>query len=580
MRFIFAIISFVLAAVMIGYGIAQRTILAEPDEVAISTVISSTAPVTVIDGATLNAFDGSQTLTINGGDQVFAAYGRTSDVLAWVGDTTYNALSFDSAAGAFASKVVPGAQKTVPNPSSSDLWIDDYKKNQTLTLTVNVPDDISFIIVSDGKQPAPSSIRLSWPLDNSTPWSGPLILGGAVALILGLGLLLWATNHMRSGRGPRRKPQKLPKVPRKRSIKSSSRRALPASAGGRRRGMIAVPLVLASAIALSACTPNGAVPAAVVPSPSASASNGPDASAPPPPAVSTRQVARIISRISAVATKADATRDATLLATRFSGAALELRLANYAIRGADGAQPGLPAIPDGPVKLVLPQQTDLWPRTVLAVIQDAKDNTIPPLALFLVQVDARSDYKVSYAITLEPSAKLDNLAPANIGAPRLDPDSNLLKMSPTDVALAYGDILEKDVDSPSYLDFEKNGDSLRTSVGLANKQQTAAALPPTAKISFGHVIGPADAIALATNDAGAIIAVNLNETTTVAPVEAGAAVNPTGAVKALSGIAVSTKGVVATYGDQLLFYVPPAGSDGKIILLGYSQGLVSAKELG
>jgi hypothetical protein len=578
-RFVLAIISFVLAAVMIGYGIAQRTILAEPDEAAISTVISSTAAVTVIDGATLNAFDGSQTLTISGSDEVFAAYGRTSDVLAWVGDTTYNALSYDSTAGAFTSTVVPGAEKTVPDPNGSDLWIDDYKKNQTLTLTVNVPEDISFIIVSDGTQPAPSNIRLSWPLDNSTPWSGPLIIGGAIALILGLGLLLWATNHMRSGRGPRRKPQKLPKVPRKRSIKSSSRRALPVSASGRRRGMIAVPLVLAGALALSACSAGG-IPTALAPSPSASSSGEPDASAPPPPAVSTRQVDRIISRISAVATKADAARDSTLIATRFSDAALELRLANYAIRGADGAQPGLAAIPDGPVKLVLPQQTDLWPRTVLAVIQDDKDDTIPPLALFLVQADARSDYKVSYAITLEPSAKLDNLAPANIGAPRLDPDSNLLKMSPTDVALAYGDILEKDVDSPSYLDFDKSGDSLRTSVGLANKQQTAAALPATAKISFGHLIGPADAIALATNDAGAIIAVNLNETTTVAPVEAGAAVNPTGAVKALSGIAVSTKGVVATYGDQLLFYVPAAGSDGKIVLLGYSQGLVSAKELG
>ena len=580
MRFVLAIISFVLAAVMIGYGIAQRTILAEPNEVAISTVISSTAPVTVIDGATLNTFVGSQTLTINGSDQVFAAYGRTSDVLAWVGDTTYNALSYDSTAGAFTSKVVPGAQKTVPDPNGSDLWIDDYKKNKTLTLTVKVPQDISFVIVSDGTQAAPSNIRLSWPLDNSTPWSGPLIIGGAVALILGLGLLLWATNHMRSGRGPRRKPQKLPKVPRKRSLRSSSRRVTPISASGRRRGMIAIPLVLASAIALSACSPAANLRAAVVPSPSASSSGAPDASTPPPPAVTARQMGRIISRISAVATKADATRDASLIATRFSGAALELRLANYAIRGADGAQPGLPAIPDGPVKLVLPQQTDLWPRTVLAVIQDAKDDTIPPLALFLVQADPRSDYKVGYAITLEPSAKLDNLAPANIGAPRLDPLSNLLKMSPTDVALAYGDILEKDVNSPSYLDFQKEGDSLRTSVGLATKQQAAAALPPTAKITFGHLIGLADPIALATNDAGAIIAVNLDETTTVAPVEAGAAVNPGGAVKALSGIAVSTKGIVATYGDQLLFYVPPTGSDGKIILLGYSQGLVSAKELG
>jgi hypothetical protein len=28
-----------------------------------------------------------------------------------------------------------------------------------------------------------------------------------------------------------------------------------------------------------------------------------------------------------------------------------------------------------------------------------------------------------------------------------------------------------------------------------------------------------------------------------------------------------------------MFYIPPAGSDGKIILLGYSQGLVSATEI-
>ena len=104
--------------------------------------------------------------------------------------------------------------------------------------------------------------------------------------------------------------------------------------------------------------------------------------------------------------------------------------------------------------------------------------------------------------------------------------------------------------------------------------------PTTASVSFSHGIGPADPIALATNDAGAIVAVNLLEATTVAPVEAGAAVNPTGQVKALSGISVSTKGVVATYSDQLLFYVPPAGSDAKIILLGYSQGLITATEIG
>jgi len=145
--------------------------------------------------------------------------------------------------------------------------------------------------------------------------------------------------------------------------------------------------------------------------------------------------------------------------------------------------------------------------------------------------------------------------------------------------MAYGDILEKDVDSASYLEFDKTGDSLRTAVGLAYKQSVKSSLPSTASVTFGHAIGPATAIALATNNAGAIVAVNLNEITTVKPVEAGAAINPTGAVKALSGVAVSTTGVAATYGDQLLFFIPAAGSDAKIVLLGYSQGLVIAKEL-
>jgi hypothetical protein len=574
-RFVLAIISFVVAALMIGFGIAQRTILAEPDKVVASTTVASDAAVTVIDGATLNAFDGSQTLTIAGPGQVFAAYGRTSDVLAWIGDTTYTAVSIDPETRELTSEVVSGEATEVPDPNGSDLWLDDYVKDQTLTLTVNVPEDISFIIASDGVEPAPTDLAVSWPVDNSTPWAGPLIVGGAIVLLVGIGFLIWATNHMRSTRGPRRKMPKVPKKP----VYKPSRRAVDTPASGRRRGMIAVPVVLIGALTLSGCSadfwPN--LDAEASPSPS---STMPAASELSPPAVTVRQIERIIARISAVTTEADANRDAALLETRFDGPALELRLANYTIRGNDPTIAGLPAIPEGPVKVTLPQQTDSWPRTVFVVIQDDKDATIPPVALFLEQADPRSDYKVTYAITLEPAAVLPDVAPASVGAARLAADTGLLSMTPTEVALAYGDILDKDVDSDNYLDFEAEGDSLRVAVGLNAKDQIRANLPTTASVSFSHGIGPADPIALATNDAGAIVAVNLLEATTVAPVEAGAAVNPTGQVKALSGISVSTKGVVATYSDQLLFYVPPAGSDAKIILLGYSQGLITATEIG
>jgi hypothetical protein len=574
-RFVLAIISFVLAAVMIGYGIAQRTVLLEPDQVAVSTVVSTGTAVTVVDGATLNAFPGIQTLSVKGDGKVFAAYGRTADVVAWLGDTTYTKIGYDEKANSLTSSVVAGKATEVPDPAGSDLWFGEFSNDGAVLATVNVPADVSFIVISDGKLPAPANLRLYWPLDNSTPWAAPLIVGGAVILIVGLGFLLWATNHMRSGRGPRRKAQQMPKVPRKRALKPQSRKAIDAPASGRRRGMIAVPIALAAVLALNACSTS--VTPASIPAPSDSAAS--PVSSLEPPAVTTRQVERIISKVSAVTTKADTDRDSKLIATRFSGAALELRLANYAIRGVDPSIGALPAIPDGPVKLTLPQQTQSWPRTVFAVIQNEKDTKVPPMAVFLEQADPRSDYKVSYAITLEPSVQLPDVAPANVGASRLAPDSGLLKLTPTDAAMAYGDILEKDVDSASYLEFDKTGDSLRTAVGLAYKQSVKSSLPSTASVTFGHAIGAATAIALATNNAGAIVAVNLNEITTVKPVEAGAAINPTGAVKALSGVAVSTTGVAATYGDQLLFFIPAAGSDAKIMLLGYSQGLVIAKEL-
>jgi hypothetical protein len=580
-RFVLAIISFVLAAVMIALGIAQRTVFAQADQVALSTTIATDAPVTVIEGDTLNAFAGSQRLELSGSDAIFTAYGRTNDVLAWVGDTDYTVVSYDAETGELTNDLVAGAESEVPNPAGSDLWLQEYTGESSLRVTVNVPDSISFIIVSDGVAPAPTDVSLTWPVDNTTPWSGPLIVGGAVVLLIGLVLLLWATNHMRSSRGPRRKPQKMPKVPRKRLYKPV-RKTIEKPSTGRRavtKSVAIVPVFLTAGLVLSGCSADfwpdlGPQPVA----PSATATTAAEDAQLDPPAATARQVERIVAQISETTAQADAAKDTALLETRFSGAALELRIASYAIQTADSSIAGLAAIPAGPVELTLPQQTDTWPRSVFAVIQP-EDDTVAPVALFLEQADPRANYKVSYAITLEPSEGIPDVAPANIGAPPLAVDSQLLRVAPEDVTLAYSDILQTGLESDSYLDFEEDGDTLRQAV-TEYQNSIKGSLPATATAAFGYAVGPATPIALATNDAGALVAVNLYETTTVTPVEEGAAVNPSGQVKALSGLAISTKGVIATYSDQLLFYVPPAGGDAKIVLLGYSQGLVKAGEVG
>ncbi|WFR66406.1 hypothetical protein P9139_16400 [Curtobacterium flaccumfaciens] len=107
-----------------------------------------------------------------------------------------------------------------------------------------------------------------------------------------------------------------------------------------------------------------------------------------------------------VAKKADAARDAKVAAERFTGAALDLREANYTIRGKDSDVDAPPAISAEQVCVALPQQTDSWPRTVFAVVAEDCDAKSAPQALTLVQDSARDDYKVAYDVSLEAAAKI------------------------------------------------------------------------------------------------------------------------------------------------------------------------------
>jgi hypothetical protein len=275
---------------------------------------------------------------------------------------------------------------------------------------------------------------------------------------------------------------------------------------------------------------------------------------------------------------ADTKGDAKLAATRLDGPALQLRTANYTARAADSTIPALPTIPNWDVEIALPQQSDSWPRAVFTVIADASDKKAAPIGMMLVQASPRENYKVEYLVNLE--LDIPNVAPATLGAGRQPNDNKLGLLAPSDLAAAYGDILIKGDASKNNDLFSATGDKLRTAVGHDYKTQKASQLPTTAAIAYTNGPGKGESISFATNDSGQLVAVDLDDVETVTPTEAGAAINPTGAVKALSGLGQSVKGIVSTYGIQLLFYVPPASATGKKIqLLGFAQGLIAASEV-
>jgi hypothetical protein len=272
--------------------------------------------------------------------------------------------------------------------------------------------------------------------------------------------------------------------------------------------------------------------------------------------------------------------DESLLRSRFSGPALEQRLANYAIRSKKADEPVPVPVPANNVILALPQATDTWPRTVYAIVQNKDVEGAPTQALFLVQETPRENYTVRYAMNIVSSEPLPEVAPAGIGAARLEPDVKLLTMRPADVAAAYADVLAKGDASEFAEAFQKEGDSVRDQFGPAVQDKAKADLGPTGTIDFVKKAGAAEPIALATIDSGAIVAVNINEVETTKPTDPRASLKVNGgATAALLGLAETKKGVESVYSDQALFYVPPVNSGHKVVLLGFDQQLVSAKEL-
>ncbi len=184
MRFVLAIVAFVVAAVMIVAGIAQRTIFAPPSQIAVSATVGGDARYIVIDSAVLNAHPGQQTLSLAGAPDAktqMVAYGRTADVKSWLGDQKYAAVSYRAGSGDLTVKTVTPKASTDsgstdgstatpaptdtptpaatagstavatpgPDPAGSDLWLEEYDGQDAQLTKMNVPSGVSVIIQQD-----------------------------------------------------------------------------------------------------------------------------------------------------------------------------------------------------------------------------------------------------------------------------------------------------------------------------------------------------------------------------------------------------------------------------------------------
>jgi hypothetical protein len=614
-RFVLAIATFVVAALMIGLGIAQHTFLAGPDRITATTSSAGGAAYTVISGKTLNAHPGLQDTVARGDGEVFAAFGPTTDVEAWVGSSPYTRVAVDET-GELTSEVVrpesttptpapsasadaegaapaeTAAPATVTDPRGSDLWLSEQTGEGELSLSTRLPDDVSMLIATDGTAPAPADVTLSWPSEGESPWVLPLVIGGIVLLVVGLVLYLLALRHLRRSRGPRRNlpPRGGPRIPRigpaaRRAALTAGTGTAPAAPRRGRRGMIALPVLVVTGLALSGCSAQGA-PAALTadaaatptPTPTSSLDAARQAEDADPPVVTEGQAARIVSRVSEVATAADQALDAAQLAPRFAGPALQERTSDYQVRKAKPDIAGVPAIPAGDLQLTLPQATVTWPRTIAAVVKDPDADDAPTLSLTLVQDSPRENYRVLYAMPISTTAALPDVAPAAIGAARLAPDVKLLAVQPDQLSAAYADVLNKGDQSEFAGLFDATDDGVRAQ-DAKRKVDFPASIGETGTVEFSATADPATPVAMSTVESGALVSVAVDLGIVAKPTTEGAKVNANPEVQAITGLTDSAKGFDTVRTAQMLMYVPPVNSGEKIRLYASSTHITSAKEL-
>ena len=176
----------------LGVGIGLRTVWLPSDQVSATASLPQPGAVVTTAPGLLEARPGPVTVSARakGGGPVLLAVGREGDVKAFVQGATGRTLTgFDADnEQRLTSAALPAGQGTaspLPNPASSDLWVQREAGTGSACLVYEQPDGRWLLVAAgDGSSPAPDTVTLTWPRQVSTPWSLPLIVAGLVLLIV------------------------------------------------------------------------------------------------------------------------------------------------------------------------------------------------------------------------------------------------------------------------------------------------------------------------------------------------------------------------------------------------------------
>ena len=563
MRFLAAALVFLISTASLLYGIAMQTVWAPETEVQHSISFDSSSKYALLEPELIGAYGETVDVRIAGDERTKLISGRESDLRAWLEGTDW----------ALTSLLVNPNQETSnlfrrsfsgDNPPNSitgfDVFISEQDGAELLEQTITYQPGIAYIIASDGVNPVPASLRMTWQVEPPEVLSGPFLGVSVVGYLLSFLILVSAIRKQNFR--PRRTGPKLPKPPAARKALSSKFLNPTPKRKGRRAKFVAIGL---SAALLTGCVPQ-------YPDPSLSPNPPEEQSV---PSLNQLQFENILSEITAATTEGDESVNRELLDSRLAGPSLAFRSAYYTLLNrSDEITPPKP-ISDR-LQLALPTKTESWPRVAMMVVGEGTADS-PLQALFIRQDSVRENYRLWYNIELLPNIEFPEVPALEAGSVPIEQDSGFLNFRVSGLVPAVGNLIDYGLDSISVNLIDPNNQYIAQAsdnlLALKNSLENA-------EVRTDHELGDENIIQLATTDAGALVAFFMIDQTQIAPTEVAEAiaVDP-GPEQVLLGSEASATGVETRYGTMLLAHIPAAESDRRVRILGASQVLLSVTRL-
>ena len=565
MRIIIAVAMFFLSTALLLVGIAERTIWAPEETKTMAVTIDAARPLVIVPNSILKLHSGTPVIKASGTGKVFIASGRESDLRAWVAGASKTEIGIDSKSKKLNFVSQDGVEASA-DPTGSDLWRTERTGVAKVSAKVDASSEAAVLLASDGLSAAPSKLTIEWQRNYDLTPSNIFLYSGEVMLLLTLVANIFIFRSIRASRRPRRRLPRAPQGPRSRPKRRES--SIPKR--GRRvagRNLAWLPASLVVVGLVSGCAPASTEVAPKTDSKTTTVAK--------PAALQLGQIRRIVTSVAPNAKSADTAHNSAQLLPRFFGPALEMREAAYSLIKRSSKAPAVETIYASPLTLSLPAATDSWPRTLMVVTGVSKKRL--PTLLVLRQLTPRQQYQVWYTTTLVSGVKLPEVPAVEVGAVPVAKDSAYLAETPLNLTSIYGDVINQGSESTSFGKFALTGDSFYTQISKIQQDQIKSLTK--AKLKYEHVLANDEPLALATADGGALVAIYMKDITTIKPTKRNSGITVNALEQVALGAKGSIKGVVSTYGDMLLFYVPSVGQTSKIKLLGWQAGLLKVKSL-